>query len=79
MSKQYRVTNSDVYENYKLKVGDIVTKIEGPTDSNFDLYELPEHLHGRGHNASLYDGRLELKEPNYLYIYPDDLEEIKEN
>lgn len=76
MSKKYRVTNNRIYESYGLKINDIVTKVEVSTEDN--LYELPKHLHGRGHTASVYDKHLNLQERNYIYIDIDHLEEIKE-
>lgn len=77
MSKKYRVVTTNEYYDclLGLKVGDIVTKIEG---SNNDLYELPKHLRGRGHSANILDGHLNLKKPNYAYIPEDYLEEIKD-
>lgn len=82
MSKKYRVKNSDwyrydyLYSYYRLKEGDIVTKIEGSVED--DLYELPKHLHGKGHKGDLYDKHLNLQEHNYVYIAKTRLEEIKE-
>lgn len=77
MSKKYRVANNYIYEEFGLKVGDIVTKIEGSVED--DLYELPKHLHGKGHNADVHDNHLKLQERNYIYISKKYLEEIKEN
>lgn len=74
--KKYIVVNSEGYEDFDLKVGDIVTKVD---DSDNDLYELPERLHGRGHSAPLSDRRSKIKGCNYLYIYVDDIKEIKED
>ena len=90
MSKKYRVVNNDLYEDLGLKVGDIVTKVEASVNedlidaiiiavkgaNNDDMYELPKHLHGQGHFGYPH---LKLKEPNYLYMDRDDLEEIKED
>lgn len=76
--KKYRVTKKyNIYESDGLKVGDIVTKVDGSVDD--DLYELPKHLHGKGHTADVYNEHLNLKEPNYIYIQKSYLEEIKEN
>lgn len=76
MSKKYRVTKNGIYDAYGLKVGDVVTKVDGSVQDN--LYELPKHLHGKGHTAGLYDEHLNLQEHNYIYIHIDDLEEIEE-
>lgn len=89
MSKKYKVINNYSWEDFGLGVGDIVTKVEASKNddlvdtitiavkgSNYDdLYELPKHLHGRGHTGYTH---LNLKEPNYLFIDRDDLEEIKD-
>ena len=77
MGKKYIVIESRGYDRRGLKVGDIVTKVEGST--NGSLYELPKHLHGKGYNAIVYDEHLNLKEDNYFYIPEDYLEEIKED
>lgn len=75
MSKKYKVIDNDSYEYFGLKVGDIVTKIEGST--NNDLYELPKHLHGKGHTAAIQNGHLNLQEPNYFYLARHRLKRIK--
>jgi hypothetical protein len=75
MSKKYRVINNGIYEKFGLKVGDIVTKIEGSFQDK--LYELPKHLHGKGHTAYMFDKHLNLQERNYIYMEEYDLEEIK--
>ena len=67
---------SDIF-GVKLKIGDIVTLVEGSVDN--DLYELPEHLHGKGHDGSVYDPHLNLKAYNYLYLSAFDLVEIKDD
>lgn len=74
MLKKYRVKNNPLNRCFGLKSGDIVTKIEGSTHDN--LYELPKHLHGNGHNADIHDKHLNLKD-NYIYLSEDDLEEIE--
>lgn len=76
MSKKYRVKNNYICGEFGLKAGDVVTKIEGSVKDN--LYELPKHLHGNGHTASLYDEHLKLQERNYIYISKIFLEEINE-
>lgn len=72
MSKKYRVTINDGYEDFGLNIGDIVTKVENSIED--DLYELPEYLHGQGYTVE----HLNLQEHNYIYIHIDDLEEIEE-
>ena len=67
----------DLTDNFGLKIGDIVTLVEGSVDN--DLYELPEHLHGKGHDGSMYDPHLNLKGYNYLYLSAFDLQEIKDD
>lgn len=67
----------DLTDNFGLEIGDIVTLVEGSTDN--DLYELPEHLHGKGHKGRMYDQYLNLKENNYLYLSAFDLVEIKDD
>lgn len=67
----------DLTDGFGLKIGDIVTLVEGSTDD--DLYELPEHLHGKGHNGGKYDQHLNLKECNYLYLSAFDLQEINDD
>ena len=65
----------DLTNTYGLKIGDVVTLVEGSSEN--DLYELPKHLHGTGHKADMYDLHLNLKENNYMYLNELDLEEIK--
>lgn len=67
---------SDIF-GVKLKIGDIVTLVEGSVEN--DLYELPERLHGKGHDGSMYDPHLNLQERNYLYLSTFDLQEIKDD
>lgn len=74
--RKFKVIN--VSSNYYgLKIGDVVTLVEGSSEG--DLYELPPRLHGKGHMASKYDPHLNLKEPNYVYIISPDLEEVKDD
>jgi hypothetical protein len=57
-----------------LKVGDIVTLVDNDISVGNDVYtfELPKHLHGRGHNAYIYN------EGNYWNFDLNMLEEIEE-
>ena len=72
--RKFKVINN-LTSTYGLKIGDIVTLVEGSVEN--DLYELPEHLHGKGHKADMYDPHLNLKDNNYMYLSELDLEEIK--
>lgn len=67
----------DLTDSYGLKIGDVVTLVEGSIDN--DLYELPVYLHGKGHTGWLYDRHLHLKERNYAYLSAFDLVEIKDD
>lgn len=64
----------DLTDVYGLKIGDIVTLVEGSVEG--DLYELPKHLHGTGHRGDIYDEHLHLKENNYIYLNVFNLQEI---
>lgn len=55
-----------------LKVGDIVT-LAFDDETDMPLFELPEHLHGFGH-----DGLGTYKNDNYWWISLDQLKEIVE-
>ena len=76
MKRRFKVIR-DIPDGMGLKVGDIVTLVEG--SSNDALYELPERLHGNGHAGWMYDSHLDLKEYNYLYIDRNNLELIKDD
>ena len=72
--RKFKVINN-LTSTYGLKIGDVVTLVEGSVEN--DLYELPKYLHGKGHKADMYDLHLNLKENNYIYLSELDLEEIK--
>lgn len=74
--KKFKVIH-DLTGGFGLKIGDVVTLVEGSTDN--DLYELPKRLHGKGHKGRSYDRHLDLKENNYLYLSAFDLKEIKDD
>ena len=67
----------DLTDTHGLKIGDVVTLVEGSVDN--DLYELPKKLHGKGHKGDRYDTHLNLKENNYIYVSAFDLVEIKDD
>lgn len=71
--RKFKVVH-DLTKEYGLKIGDIVTLVEGSIDN--DLYELPKHLHGTGHHGQIYDVHLHLKENNYVYLSILDVQEI---
>ena len=73
--KRFKVINNSMMFNFGLKIGDIVTLVEGSDDN--DLYELPPRLHGEGHNGEIFNQHLNLKENNYIYIKISNLKEIK--
>ena len=76
MSKQYRVNTKLIHDAFELNEDDVVTLVEGSKED--DLYELPKHLHGKGHKGKIFDEHLNLKESNYTYIYEGHVEEMEE-
>lgn len=74
--RKFKVINN-LTGTHGLKIGDVVTLVEGSVEN--DLYELPKKLHGKGHDGSLYDPHLNLKENNYMYLSALDLVEIKDD